>query len=119
MRSKMLRGFNRRFMGVLAMFALALCVAIPASADMATRRVTFVHAVVIGGIRVAAGDYHLVIGGGQVVVKDGKHMVAQAPAKWEQRDDEADHDSVLYADSYHVSEIRFAHQRDVLIVIAP
>ena len=119
MNSKMLRGINRRFVGVLAMFALALCVAIPASADMATKRVTFVHAVVIGGIRVAAGDYHLVIGDGQLMVKDGKHTVAQAPAKWEQRDDEADHDSVLYADNYHVSEIRFAHQRNVLIVIAP
>jgi len=46
-------------------------------------------------------------------------VVAQTDAHWEARDDTPDRSSVLYGDGYQVIEIRFAHQRDVLIVAAP
>jgi ketosteroid isomerase-like protein len=106
-------------MGWLAMVVLALSAVAPAFADTVTKRVTFVHDVVIGGTKVAAGDYHLVIGDGRLAVIDGKHMVANTQASWVVRDDQADRDSVMYADNYHVAEIRFAHQRNVLIIAAP
>jgi hypothetical protein len=119
MQSKLLRRSKLRFLGALTIAVLALTAAGSALADTTTKHVTFVHDVVIGGRKVAAGDYHLVIGDGQLVVEDGNRMVAHAPAKWELRDDQADHNSVLYADNYSVAEIRFAHQREVLVVVAP
>jgi ketosteroid isomerase-like protein len=117
--SKLSHRGNVRFMGALAILVLALSAVAPAFADTVTKRVTFVHDVVIGGTKVAAGDYHLVIGDGRLAVIDGKHMVANATATWVVRDDQADRDSVMYADNYHVAEIRFAHQRNVLIIAAP
>jgi hypothetical protein len=105
MNSKLSHRINPRSIGMLAMLILALAAATVASADT-TKHVTFVHDVVIGGTKVAKGDYRLVIGEGHLAVIDGKHTVAQAPAKWIVRDDQADRDSVM-----------FAHQRNVLIVI--
>jgi hypothetical protein len=119
MKSELSHRRNVRLIGWLAMVVLALSAVAPAFADTVTKRVTFVHDVVIGGIKVAAGDYHLVICDGRLAVVDGKHIVANAPAKWIVRDDQADRDSVLYADNYEVAEIRFAHQRNVLIIDAP
>jgi len=116
MNPKLLHRINPRLICFLAIVVLALSAATVASADTTTKRVTFVHDVVIGGTKVAAGDYRLVIGEGRLAVIDGKHTVAQASAIWEMRDDEADRSSVMYAGGYQVVEIRFAHQRNVLIV---
>ena len=99
--------------------ALALSVTGAASADTTTKHITLVHDVLVGGTMLAAGDYQLVIDGAQVTVKQGKRIITQAPAHWEERDEKFDHDSVLYADGYHVIEIRFAHHRDVLVLVTP
>jgi hypothetical protein len=73
----------------------------------------------IGGAKLSAGDYGLVVDGGQLTVKQGKRVVAQVPAHWEARDATPDSNSVLYGDNNKVMEIRFAHQRDVLIIATP
>ena len=119
MRSTRLRWFGPRFFAFIGAMALALSVTVAASADTATKHVTFDHEAMIGGAKLSAGDYGLVIDGGQLTVKQGKRVVAQAPAHWEARDATPDANSVLYGENNKVIEIRFAHQRDVLIIATP
>jgi hypothetical protein len=118
MRSKLLHRINPRLIGVLAIIALALSTSTTVSADTTTKKITFDHEVVIGGTKLPGGDYTLVIENGHVTVKAEKKIVAQCTAHWEARDNKPDSSSVLYGDNNQVIEIRFAHQRDVLVVAA-
>jgi hypothetical protein len=108
-----------RFFVFIAVVALALSAAGAASADSTTKHITFDHEVVIAGTTLPAGDYTLLVDSGRLTVKRENKVVAQTDAHWEARDDTPDRSSVLYGDGYQVIEIRFAHQRDVLIVAAP
>jgi hypothetical protein len=103
---------------LLAILALALSSAAPASADTTKKHFTFDHEVVIAGTKLSAGDYTLIIQDGQLTVKLENKIVAQAATRWEARDNTPEADSVLYGDNNQVIEIRFAHERAVLIVVA-
>lgn len=119
MHAHMVRRFDPRFIGILAIFAVALMSAAPARADKTTKNISFDHAVMIGGTKLPAGEYTLVIDGEHLTVKVEHKIVAQATVHWEARDEKPDRNSVLYGDNNLVIEIRFAHQRDVLVVAAP
>lgn len=123
MRSQFLRRFGSRFfaLGFLAIVVFALAHPVPASADSTTKHVTFDLDVIIGGTKLLAGDYTLIVDTGHLTVKRGRTVVAQAVAHWVARDTKPDRDSVLYGsgDDNQVLEIRFAHQRDVLVLGAP
>jgi hypothetical protein len=119
MNSRMLRRINPRFIGTMAIIVLALCAASTAWADKTTKKITFDHEVSIGGTKLPGGDYTLVIDDGHVTVKVERKVVAQCTAHWEARDNKPDSSSVLYGDNNQVLEIRFAHERDVLVVAAP
>jgi hypothetical protein len=98
---------------------VAFSVTAAASASPTTKHITIVHDVLVGDTKISAGNYQLSVDEGQVTVKQGKRVVAQAPAHWEERDETPVYDSVLYADGYHVVEIRFARHRDVLVIATP
>jgi len=119
MRSIRLRWFAARFLVFLGVTALALSLTAAASADTTTKHVTFDHDVVIGGTKLAAGDYILIIANGHLTVKLERKIVAQATTHWEARDNTPDRDSVLFGDNNQVLEIRFAHERAVLVLAAP
>jgi hypothetical protein len=116
MSSKLLHRNHSRLIGILAIIALALSSAATVSADTTTKKITFDHEVVIGGTKLPSGDYTLVIQNGHVTVKAENKVVAQCTAHWEARDNKPDSSSVLYGDNNQVIEIRFAHERDVLVV---
>jgi len=99
--------------------ALAFSMTATASADTTTKHITFDHDVVIGGAKLSPGDYILVINDGHLTVKLERKIVAQATTHWEARDNTPAADSVLYGDNNQVLEIRFAHERAVLVVAAP
>jgi len=119
MNSNMRRRFNPRFTGILAILAIALIAAAPARADKTTKNISFDHEVMIGGTKLPAGEYTLVIDGEHLTVKVEHKIVAQASVHWEARDNKPDRDSVLYGDDNQVMEIRFARQRDVLVIAGP
>ncbi|MGB6430208.1 MAG: hypothetical protein WBF06_06455 [Candidatus Acidiferrales bacterium] len=119
MRSARFQLFGRYLVAFLGVIALTFSAAATASANTTVKHVTLVHDVLVGETMLPAGDYLLVIDGGKMLVEQGKRVVAQAAARWEERDEMPVYDSVLYADGYHVIEIRFKHQRDVLVVVAP
>ncbi|MGB6430209.1 MAG: hypothetical protein WBF06_06460 [Candidatus Acidiferrales bacterium] len=114
-----LRLFGSRLFVFLSVMALALSFTAAASADTATKHITFDHDVLIGGVKLPAGDYVLVISDGHLTVKRENKIVAQATTHWEARDNTPTADSVLYGDNNLVLEIRFAHERAVLVVAAP
>jgi hypothetical protein len=103
----------------LAILAIALIAAAPARADKTTKNISFDHEVMIGGTKLPAGEYTLVIDGEHLTVKVEHKIVAQASVHWEARDNKPDRDSVLYGDDNQVMEIRFARQRDVLVIAGP
>jgi hypothetical protein len=119
MNSNLLRRFDPRFVGILAILAVALTAAVPGWADKSTKNISFDHEVMIGGTKLPAGEYTLVIDGEHLTVTAKHKIVAQASVHWEARDEKPDRDSVLYGDNNQVMEIRFAHQREVLVVAAP
>jgi hypothetical protein len=115
MRSRWFPRFNPRFFALIGVIAVALSVTAAASADTTKKHFTFDHEVVIAGTKLSAGDYTLVIQDGHLTVKLENKIVAQAATRW---DDTPDGDSVLYGDNNQVIEIRFAHERAVLILVA-
>ena len=119
MRTKFGKRVSPRLVVFAGIMALALSMALTASAESTTRHFNFDLDVVIGGTKVPAGDYTLVIDDSHLTVKAGKKVVAQAASHWEARGDKPDRNSVLYGDDNNVIEIRFANQRGVLIVGAP
>jgi hypothetical protein len=119
MQSTRLLGFGPRIFVILGAMILALSMASAASADTITKHITFDLEVVIGGSKLAPGEYTLVIADGHLTVKREKKIVAQATAHWETRDNPPAHDSFLYGDNNQVVEIRFAHQSAVLVLAAP
>jgi hypothetical protein len=119
MRFKRLQSFYPHIFAFLAIMTLAFSMTGAASADSATKRVTFDRDVLIGGTKLSAGDYGLLVDGGQLTVKRGKRVVAQTAAHWEARDDTPSTTSVLYGDHNKVLEIRFAHEHAVLVVATP
>ena len=118
MRSRWFPRFNPRLFALVGVIAVALSMTAAASADTTKKHFTFDHEVVIAGTKLSAGDYTLVIQDGHLTVKLENKIVAQAATRWEARDDTPDGDSVLYGDNNQVIEIRFAHERAVLILVA-
>ena len=114
MNSKLLRRTSPRLIAVLAIIMAALSAAATASAD--TKQITFEHDSLICGTKLSAGNYTMVIENEHVTVKVERKVVAQCTAHWEARDNKPDSSSVLYGDNNQVIEIRFAHERDVLVV---
>jgi len=119
MRSTRLHRFGPRIFAFLGVMALALSVTAAASADTTKKHIVLIHDVLVGDTKLPAGDYQLVMADGLLTVKRDKQIIVQAPARWELRDETPYCDSVLYEDGYHVSEIRFAHHREVLVIVAP
>jgi hypothetical protein len=117
--AKRLQWLRPRIFSFLGVLAVALSVTAAASASPTTKHITIVHDVLVGDTKISAGNYQLLIDEGRVTVEQGKRVVAQAPAHWEERDETPVYDSVLYADGYHVVEIRFARHRDVLVIATP
>jgi hypothetical protein len=117
MNCKLLHRVNPRYIGVPAIILLALSAAATASAD--TKTITFDHDSVICGTKLPAGDYTLFTENGHLAVKVERKIVAACAAHWEASSDAPSSNSVLYGDNDKVIEIRFAHERGVLIVAMP
>ena len=94
----------------------ASALAVPVFAKPMSRTMNLLESAMLGKSHLEAGQYTLLIDGDKVTVKSGKKVLAEAKARWEERQDKQPHDSVLVGPEGTVQEVRFGGQRRVLIL---
>lgn len=104
-----------RFIALLAAVALA----IPAMAKPVSKSINVVQPAKISGAQLTVGEYRLLIDGNKVTVRQGKHILAQAEGRWEERAEKARNDSMVLGPNREVQEIRFAGDHRVLVIMNP
>jgi hypothetical protein len=93
----------------------ALALAIPAFAKPIAKTINISQAAKLGKSELTAGEYRLEIEGNKATVQKGKHVVAEAEGRWEDRSTKSAYDSVLLSADGHVTEVRFAGQTRVFV----
>jgi len=94
----------------------ASALAVPVFAKPMSKVVNLPHGANLGKSHLEAGQYTLLIDGDKVAVKSGKKVLAEAEARWEERQDKQPYDSVLVGPDGTVQEVRFGGQRRVLVL---
>ncbi len=108
MQSKVLR----RIVAVLALAALAM----PVFAKPIHRDITLSRAVKFGKTQIEAGAYVLLVDGSRVTLKQGRKIVAEIDATWEERETAAPYGSVLINRYGQIEEVRFRGSNRVLVI---
>ncbi len=101
-----------RCVALLAMVALA----VPAFAKPVTKTIQLSQNAKIGKSELKAGEYRLLIDGTKVSVQRGKDQVAEAEARWEEREAKSPYSAVVMNSDGRVQEVRFAGEKRVLVL---
>ena len=104
-----------RIIVLLAVVALA----IPGTAKPVSKNITLWQPARLGQSQLEAGDYRLLIEGTKVTVQRGKQVVAVVEGQWEQRNTKAQRSAIVIGEGGVVKEIRFAGDKQVLVISAP
>ena len=103
----------------IAPWLIAAAFVVPTFAKPLDRRINFDHAAKIGQTEIRPGDYELIVDGDHLTLKHGKQVVAEAPARWEKRDNKAETDAIQFGPGNTILEIRFAGDQNVLVLAQP
>jgi hypothetical protein len=101
-----------RFVTILAVL-MSLVLAAPAFADSYKRSLTLDSPAKLGGTEIKPGEYRIEFDGTKVVVKDGKKVLAEAPAEWVETKNEVQGDTVVI-DGGVITEIRIEGRKRVI-----
>lgn len=94
----------------------AIGLAVPAFAKPIIRTIQLSQTAKFGSVELKNGEYRLLIDGNKVTVQKGKEQVAEAEARWEERDQKSGYNSVLVGEDGRVKEVRFAGDKRVLVL---
>jgi hypothetical protein len=95
---------------------VASALAVPVFAKPMSRIINLPQSAMLGKSHLEPGRYTLLIDGDKVTVKSGKTVLAEAGARWEERQDKQRYDSVLVGPEGTLQEVRFGGERRVLVL---
>ncbi|MCL4523946.1 MAG: hypothetical protein M1453_05700 [Acidobacteria bacterium] len=101
-----------RFVTFLAVL-MSLALAAPAFADSYKRSLTLDSPAKLGGTEIKAGEYRIEFDGTKVMVKDGKKVLAEAPAEWVETKNAVQGDTVVIEGGV-ITEIRIEGRSRVI-----
>ena len=94
----------------------AIALAAPAFAKPISKTIQLTHAAKFGKAELNTGEYRLLIDGNKVTVQKGKDQLAEAEARWEERAQKSQYNSILVGADGQVKEVRFAGEKRVLVL---
>lgn len=103
-----------RMLQVMAVL-LALALAVPAFADTYKRNLTLADPAKLGSTELKPGDYTLQFDGSKITLKQGKKVIAEAPAEWVDVKFEVRGDTVII-DKGVITEVRIEGKKRVIKV---
>ena len=106
---------SKSLLQIIALLAVA-GLAVPVLAKPISKSITITRAAKIGKTNLSAGEYRLLIDGNKVTVQKGNKVVAESEARWEERQEKANADSILIGSDGTVQEVRFAGNNRVLVL---
>ena len=110
--------FSKSLVRIVALLMVA-ALAFPAMAKPVSKNITLFQPARLGQSTLEAGDYRLLIEGTKVTIQRGGHVAAVVEGQWEKRSVKPERNAIVLGEGGVVKEIRFAGDKQVLVITAP